>query len=604
MSLLTLLLGTLTAVTAATPAAPQDDEVLTLYVADASTFFPDSKDAALVEALRLVVDRVSELPAEIPDFPALPPEVLGLAAHLLTGEKSIRLRMSDDPQLAFPLYGQITLMEGDAQRARQLAEMLANLGRTAGIPLGEAREDGLFPIELPVPIQVTFGAQGGDVVLSAGKTVDAPIDLTNSGLPAGVAPSLVMKLDLGKLLAMGLPLAAMQDPDGVAELEQMLELTGMQNMVMKMAMGCDGESSHTTLSLTGYGAAMREMGLMPTRGVTARDLALVPTDATWATVATWNPRGSFDLMLSMLRDDLGQAELDEGLEMVTQMTGIHPQRDIVEHLGVSYGAYTSDSTGGGSLLSLVLFCELENSQGLWDTLGRAADRLNAMATEQAKGYVRTKRWEHGGAQLMSLTFPGVPVPFEPTLVVTEQYLLVGLTPQAALGALHQALRDDQGLMANERFRQNLPGDPLGAMTVEFFDSPRHLRSGYGMTSLLCSAISNATRSPTDSDRDAGVILPSFRDLAQGARASVGITRFVDDGVVTHYRGDRSVLVNLTSVVGFVSTSPLLLALPALFLAYSTRQETWSEFTVIEAEIEEAPEELFEDDRDDEDDDDR
>jgi len=200
MSLLTLILGTLTAVTATTQAAQQDDEILTLYVADASTFFADPKDAALLEALRMVGDRVSELPAEIPDFPALPPEVLGLAAHLLTGEKSVRLRMSDDPQLAFPLYGQITLMEGDADRARNLAETIANLGRMAGMPLGEAREDGLLPLELPVPLNVTFGAKGGDVVLSAGKTIDAPIDLSNTGLPEGVAPSLVMNFDMGKML--------------------------------------------------------------------------------------------------------------------------------------------------------------------------------------------------------------------------------------------------------------------------------------------------------------------------------------------------------------------------------------------------------------------
>ncbi len=48
MSLLTLLLGTLTALGAATQAAQQDDEILTLYVADASTFFTDPKDAALL----------------------------------------------------------------------------------------------------------------------------------------------------------------------------------------------------------------------------------------------------------------------------------------------------------------------------------------------------------------------------------------------------------------------------------------------------------------------------------------------------------------------------------------------------------------------------
>lgn len=276
------------------------------------------------------------------------------------------------------------------------------------------------------------------------------------------------------------------------------------------------------------------------------------------------------------------------------MTGVHPRKDLVDHLGDAYGVYTSDTTGGGGLLSLVVFCELRNSEGLRDTIGRVADMLNDLADQDAQGYVRLRDWNDAGTRLVSLTFPGVPVPFEPTLAVTEHHLFVGLTPQATLGALAQAGSGSAGLTANERFRQNLPEDAEGAMTVEFFDSPRLLRSGYGVTSLLCSAIANATRSPLDSDRDAGVILPSFRELAQGARASVGVTRIVDGDLVAHYRGDRSVLVNLTSMVGFVSSSPMLLALPALAAMGFARQQAASEALMIEATIDQIEEELFED----------
>jgi len=375
-------------------------------------------------------------------------------------------------------------------------------------------------------------------------------------------------------------------------------LMDMSNMAMKMAMGCDGESSHTVLSMSGYGAAMQEMGIMPARGITMRDLGLVPTDATWATIGTWNPGGSLDFMLEMMEEPMAQEGITDPFEMVSQMTGIHPKNDLVDHFGDSYGIYTSDSTGGGGLLSMVVFFELKNGQGLWDTIGRASDMLNDVAGEQAKGYVRIKAWDHSGNRMATLTFPGVPVPFEPTIAVTDSHLFIGMTPQATLRALHQALSDNAGLAANEHFRQNLPGDPRGAMTVEFFDSPRLLRSGYGVTSLLCSAISNATRSPQDSARDAGVILPSYTVLAKGARASVGVTRIVDGGVVSHYRGDRSVLVNLTSIVGFVSSSPLLLALPALAATGFARQQAMSEEMMIEAQIEQGPEELFEDPEDD------
>lgn len=555
---------------------PEQDPVhehdfLTLYVADAARFFGSPKDAALLEALRLVDDRVAELPAEVPGFPQLSPQAVSLFAHLLTGEKSLRIGASSDPNAAFPFYVELHLMEGDPGQAGRIASALADLGRGAGVPLGEPRDDGLLPIETGAPIEVVFGARGEDVVLSAGKPVGTPVVPSGAELPEGVQPRLALHFDLGALLDTILPIAAMAAPEEVRALERLVEALALEELVLDVASGADAERSYTTVRLPGRAAVSRDLGLMPARGLQARDLALVPADAVWASLGTLEAQGTLHFVLGLLEAPLAEKGVEDPIQLLAETTGVHLEEDVVDHLGSAFGVYTSDTTGGGGLLSLVAFLELADPEGMLDTIERLQDMANGLALQHAEGYVQVRSWERGGTDFAAVTFPGLPVPFEPTLAVSGGTLFVGVTPQATLAAVDHAAGGGRGLLDNPRFRDGLPGDPEGAYAVSFLDGPRLIPHGYGWTSLLCSAIVNGTRSRKDAARDAGVVMPSYHELAQGAKASVCVTRAVGDDFVTHHRGDRSALVNLTSTVGFVASSPLVALAPMAFLGARRRE---------------------------------
>ena len=45
-----------------------------------------------------------------------------------------------------------------------------------------------------------------------------------------------------------------------------------------------------------------------------------------------------------------------------------------------------------------------------------------LGAAEAQGYVRLKSWEQGGTHFATLTFPGLPVPFEPTAAITARWL--------------------------------------------------------------------------------------------------------------------------------------------------------------------------------------
>lgn len=569
---MSLLATVLLASAGAAPAPVADEELLNFWIADLETFFADPKDQRLLQALKLIDDRVLELPDEIPGFEIpVPPEVIQLALHLCSGEKSLRILSSDDPNLMFPVYGQLELMEGSPERAQEIARMLLGLAQGAGAPVGEPLENGMVPVE-GAPVPIVFGARGSEVILSAGKVIERPINLSNTGLPTGVAPSMLLDMNIGAVLRMVQPMAA-QSSEG-AMLFDILEKAGLTDLELNVASGSDRARSYSVTTVPRFAGHMRSAGMLPARALGPRDLQLVPKDAVLASVGTMNFGGTFDFVLSIAEPFLADMGIDDPVQMVADMTGFHIKADLIDHLGSTYGIYTSDTTGGGGLLSAVMFIELANSDGLLDTTERMQDILNGLADAEADGYVELRSWDQGGTTYLTLTFPGLPVPLEPTVAFTNHHMIAALTPSNCVAAVGQAKGEGPSLLDHPGFRENLPGPIEGAYGVSFFDTPRMIKDGYGLTNLLCSALVNGTRSRTDETRDVGIIMPSYHELMRGAKAQVGITRIEGNDFVSRNQGDRSVLVNMTSTVGFIAGSPLLLAIPAaLMFTAASRSES-------------------------------
>lgn len=555
-----------------------EGELFSFWVADLETFLADPKDAGMLRALKMIDDRVLELPGEMPGFDMpVPPEVFRLALHMLTGEKSLRVGLS--PDLNPPVYGQLEMMEGDAEKAVSMAQMLLGMARGMGAPVGQATADGLVPLE-GAPMPMTFGSRGSEVILSAGKVLDAPIDLSGHGLPDGVQPSLAASVNLGGLFEMALMMAG-PDPE-MTMMADMFDDLGLLDFEARMAYGTDEARSYNVVQMPRYAASMRKSGLLPTRTLTASDAAMIPQDAVWAMVNTMNVQGSLDYMLDMLTPMMEEEGMGDPIEMIAGLTGFHIEDDFVVNLGDTFGIYASDTTGGGGLLSTVAFLELRDPEGMLETVERLQDMLNGVADWEFDGYVDARSWEFGGTSYITLTFPGLPIPAEPTIAFTDKHMIVGMTASSTVAAVGQAKGEGPSLLDNARFRENLPGTIDGAQSLTFYDSPRMIRDGYGVTNLVMSALTNGTRSREDATRDAGVIMPSYHALMDGAKASVALSRVVGDDLVTEARGDRSFVVNLTSSVGLLVGTPALAAIPGV-LMFGTAQSMEEQVFLLDVE---------------------
>jgi hypothetical protein len=121
------------------------------------------------------------------------------------------------------------------------------------------------------------------------------------------------------------------------------------------------------------------------------------------------------------------------------------------------------------------------------------------------------------------------------------------------------------LLSSKAFRQQWPGALDGVIKIQFLDSPRAIRKGYGLTTLLGGMLENGVRSPMGADRDPGMIVPAYHDLVQGSRAMIEVTRWEGDDLVTMAHADGSMLVNIAGVSGAYAEPVMLFLVPGIAL---------------------------------------
>jgi len=556
MSLLTA--GSAGPALAVTNAAQDENDAIVLYSDGLDAMLPSEKDEGLRRALRYLGPRLEELPREIPQA-GVPGHVIRLAADALMGPMWMRLGIMEDadPQQGPPFYLSLAMQGDDPDEAKQRAKTIVELITAMAGPVVPEEAPGEPDVQMidlqGVPLYVGSRGENGRVVTIAALNeyrTEAPVP-DMEGFPEGVSPAFFMKFNAGPLqpfMQMALQQAGPQAQQMRMQLRSM-GLTGENPLTMRAAVGYDRSYSHFLLRYDDYLKNELYAQMVSTEPLSRSDLSLVPVDATVAQVSRVDLGGYVDYMMEIARQSMG-AEGDDRdpMAMIEQQFGFHPRDDLLAHLGDTMGFYMADSTGGGGLLSAVGFVRAVDPTALRETFDRIIDMANQMGRQQAMGYVQFKRRAMAGHEIVTLSFPGLPVPIEPSFKLTDEWFFMAASPQALVAALDQAEGGRKSLLENAQFRAGA-GERLGdSIQVSFIDSPRLLRDGYGILSLGASALSNAVQS-TQNGRDPGLVLPPYAQLLEGARPSVSLVWFDGDDLVSHSRCDRSALVNIGGIAG-------------------------------------------------------
>ncbi len=539
----------------AAEAAPQahTEPYFSLQYTGLDSFLVDPKDAGLRKALGMADDRLLEVLREFGQDD-LPPGTIELVAGLLSGPVALTLDMADEPipGLPVPVVAELLVSRDSEAAAQTLTGDLVTWLEGLGMPLEQPAPG--ETCALPAPVPLWMGTDGREFFIRFGRESTTLAPSLDDLVPAGSNLSFAGRMDYGSFLSLVMEMEGVAGAQG-DEMMALFDQIGLSDMAYEWAIATDDQRQLMVFNMPGWGKTARELGLLAEKNLDEEFLRCIPADATWASCFSFDLRGVLEYYQGLM-DMATDGEMDL-IAVIEEAVDINVEEELLAPFGSRGAIYASDTTGGGGAMSMVLVLELADRDAFVKTLARAKEAVNGPLADMASGYVRFSDWNGPGIHFGSLIFPGMPIPFELTVIAGGSHAVIALTPQAALAAISQVVEPGSSLLDNPAFREQLSGPVDGCTAIQFVDTPRLLRDGYGTVALVCAALTNAVRSPSDAQRDPGLILPGYAELGHDAKAIVGTVRVVGDDFRTEYRADRSQLVNATGIVGMLFNGPAL-----------------------------------------------
>lgn len=565
-------------------AAPERVTVFALEKLDVDRVLIDPKDAALKKALGMLPARLRELPGELPDVP-IDQSTIDLIIRMASAP--MRLAITYNPQNqqgGLAGFGVVLSFaapaEADAAAMQKSVEgVLAMTG--AGLELKPSPAfDSMREATTPFA-QVRMGprksaagaagAQGWNYEIHVGSVgePDAALSQVDSVQPGDIKPFARARFDaapLSPLLGM-LTMFLGADPASAAMFQSLTEggFIGPDAAHINFVVGHLDDRAVSEAVIVGIGDRGLKGGLTR-ETLTDADYRLVPADSAFGGLGVQNA----DYFREQMKLSFANPMIQESLDQARQALGFDPIEDMLLQLGSKFMFYTSDATGGGTLGSFIAGVSLADKAKFADSHDKLVKFANGLlaSEETARGYVQVRAFVDDsapGVQFFSLRTPGLPIPAEPTWALAGDWLLIGFNPQATIAAARQAVgKGDAGILSNPAVAGLLPkGQALVSAT--WAEPQRTLRGGYPFLSFFGSFVRNGVTSRADGSaaRDPGLVVPTFADLARGARGQATVAYWKGDDYVTRWEGDKSLLVNMGTTFGVASTfMPVILGIGA------------------------------------------
>lgn len=553
ISSLALGAGLLTSVAA----AQEDSVVVDVRFAGLANIEAHAKDQAAHKAIMLLGERLAEVPGETGG----PPEAskgIELVWDLIRGAHALRIdRVEQAPGLGLSF----TLVPEAPHDGQSYLADLAQFSRDTGGPIQEGEEGYLF--ETPIG-NLTLRAEdvGGksSMVARLGVEEAAQTAVQTFDLPTGSSAILSAQIHLQRLGNFVAQMIAEEEPE-YGEIIEKYRWVIDEAPLMNVAYG--NTSSHQVLTsrLVGGKAWLSRLGMNPEHTFSEDDFAIIPMDATIVSAFPFELGFILDFVDAAIEE---AGERDPFVEINKQL-GFDVRGDVLENVGPRMFYYQSDTTGGGGFLSAVLITELHDPARLAKTHGELVERLNGMAAQEARGYIRIRPWELDGQTIFSLATPGLPVPFEPSWTIAGDRLVIATSPVGISGAVRQLSSSGMSINDNSDFREailkHLPEG--GAASATFSDTARFARQGYSGTNLLLSGLANAVRSPSDPSREPGILMPEFSKFAAGIHPMGAVEYWEGDDYVSVMRMDGSSIVGVSEMLGQIGGLNGVVALTAM-----------------------------------------
>jgi len=541
----------------------QGAPAISLYSAGIDNWLSDSRDAGLREALRRLIIDGPSLP---PDAEPAASKAIELVLSLLLGDTALQMDLVVPPSpggspFAVELQARGVRGFGGASMLRQVED----LTRAAGAELGTPDTDapGMLRIDNGTDPAVWYGTEDDALLVGVGlPPLKQRDDFAEAGLPRGaelLAGLLINYESFAPLFAM----AAMTEP-GLHDILESWGLVGDDPLGVVVAVGATDDTVHMAGHFANYGTHFGH--LLPDSGVTPSLLRRIPKSACAAECTRIDLGAYLGSLLDAVEAAQGagsQTELAQGYQQFQNMFGVDFRSGLVAPLGDSLTVYMSDETGGNGLASAIALVSLSDAATMTDTVRTLQASMDRVSASEAQGYVRfLPQRIHGCDAAVSMRFPGLPIPVEPTIAVAEGTLVMGLFPQSVAAAVAQFHASDSLLDAGP-FRDAGGNVGIGGVQLKYMDQAALAADGYGCMAFVGAAIDNYTRSRCSPQTPTPPVLPPYTRLAGDMKAGLFYAKLDGADLVAHGTADRSLVAQCTAGVGCLSAfSPLVVAVAA------------------------------------------
>jgi type II secretion system protein G len=438
----------------------------------------------------------------------------------------------------------------------------------------------LVPQENEPPIPVRWGVIDGDVVwtlgtrfcdhLAAGANADN-LSKSEEFLKAckrtgasSDTPTLFVNVDaaITKLKSFQMLFAASGVPvlgeeNGVQNLLDGLGLGSLRSLTITMAPAGEGIQATTFLHApnlqTGLGSLLVQQPL------TSNDLAVVPRNVNWATVANFDLKDAYNQLLSSLQVVAPNAAMvvTGATGMFEGMTKISLVNDVFGAFKDTWAIYDAPDNGGLWFLGVTLVAEVQRDNRLTELIAKSL----ALIPRDEDVQVSLQQETYRETTIHYVNVSGIPLPLAPAWAQIDDRFVLALYPQVVRAALDHLLDRGESITANGDFQRGFKRMPEKPHSINYVDTKAGVSQMYPLVLLIADALGAMAQSEGIPVRP--TLMPSLPTLRKHLFGNVSASAMTPDGLLTVSYGASPIAIPAIGEGGMMVPAMVSILLPSL-----------------------------------------
>jgi type II secretion system protein G len=357
------------------------------------------------------------------------------------------------------------------------------------------------------------------------------------------------------LAASGVPVLGAEN--GVQKLLDGLGLSDFQSLTIAMAP--TGEGVKTTTFLHAPNLKKGLGSLLVQKPLTEDDLAVVPKNVTWATVANFNLKDAYNQVITSVNTVAPSAAIAiKGIEgMFQAMTEISFVNDVLGAFKDTWAIYNSDDNGGFWVLGTVLVAEVHDQNRLTELITKGIK----MIPPDDEFEVSLQHETYRDIVIHYVNFRGLPIPVAPAWAQTGDRFVAALYPQVVRVALNHLLNKGESITANEDFQRaskQMPGNPH---SISYVDTRTGVSQIYPLVLLAADALGAMAQGEGVPIKP--TLMPSLPTVKKHLFGNVSASAVTPDGLLCVSYGASPIAMPAMGEGGVMAPAMVSILLPSL-----------------------------------------